>query len=101
MGQRDCDVGEVVLTVDDGGECVDGSEAQNQPISVVQRFLTELCKFWSDGWMIRNPHHCRSRKITEITEILFSSRRLKLDACARIKKLISSDFEHRPFPLNL
>jgi len=53
MGQRDCDVGEVVLTVDDGGECVDGSEAQNQPISVVQRFLTELCKFWSDGWMIR------------------------------------------------
>ena len=45
MGQRDCDVGEDVLTVDDGGEGVDGSEAQNQPISV-QTFITELCKFW-------------------------------------------------------
>ena len=32
MGQRDWDAGEDVLTVDDGGD--DGSEVQNQPISV-------------------------------------------------------------------
>jgi hypothetical protein len=34
MGQRDWDAGEDALTVDDGGDDVDRSEAQNQPISV-------------------------------------------------------------------
>ena len=40
-GQRDCDADEDVLIVDTGGEGVDGSEAQNQPI-VVQAFLANF-----------------------------------------------------------
>ena len=70
------------MTADDGGEGVDGSEAQNQPISVVQTFVTELCKFWSDGWMIRfTAVEVKSRKLHFVPKA-----KIAFD-CARIKKL--------------